>query len=242
MVTGKMLAQSQRTFLQIASGDSARLELRKAKNALERDLSVSNPTVLNRSPVPTSLGGGPDGEALWFLSPVDPATKQMMRKQDGTPFWQRNVLYYLVVPNNHDSVFGISCTGGTGAGPGYDDVCPHKVLIRKVIDGGTVTDPSDESTEEALLPDVSTYLTRPDGFSVASMAEPGLGETHLVAKDLLTFSSVLAPPPSNRSTELAVDLRAVAIADARREIDLGSRPLNQSPYTRQAPLSIFLRN
>jgi len=246
VITAVLFTNSQAVYRRLNSADTALGEMRKARAALEHDLALAAPAQLNRAAVPASLGGGgKDGEALWFLSPVDPATGQTLRKEDGTPFWQRNILYYLIVPGNHDAVFGTSCAGGVGPN-GYDDVCPHKVLIRKVIDSGVPTVASDETTEETLLSTAAIlgepYVSQPDGFSVAGMAEPGLEETRIVATYLLTFFSTSAPPPNNFATELSIDLRALSIDEARREIPVGTTALFDSRFTRQGPVSVFLRN
>ncbi|MEW6282261.1 MAG: hypothetical protein AB1758_26885 [Candidatus Eremiobacterota bacterium] len=221
----------------VSSKDSADREMGKARLALQRDLAMASPAQLSRARVPPSLGAGDDGEALWFLSPVDPASGQMAHRQDGTPCWQRNILYYLVVPDNHQPTFGMVCNGGTGP-TGYDDRCSHKVLIRKVIDTGPATIPTDETTQEALIVNINPYLTRPNGYSLAAMAgEPGLGEAKIVASQLLVFETTAGKPG-----ELNVDLRAVTIDAARRQIPLGSASCFTGPFTRQGPFSAFLHN
>ncbi|MEW6281946.1 MAG: hypothetical protein AB1758_25300 [Candidatus Eremiobacterota bacterium] len=238
VVTALLFNDSIKVWRSTSGADTANREMRKARTALERDLILARPSELRRVAVPDSLGGGGnDGEALWFLSPVDPATGTMVRKADGTPFWQRNILYYMVVPNNHQNTFKMSCTGGAGPG-GFDDRCPHKVLIRKVIDSGTPTVVTDETTEETLLPDVSAYLTRPNGYDLSGMGgEPGLAETRVVGAQLLTFFSQSVPGP-----EVAVTLQAVAVDEARRQIQLGTAALSSGPFSYSFPFSVFLRN
>ncbi|MCE7872127.1 hypothetical protein DYH09_17340 [bacterium CPR1] len=242
MVAGVLFNESRSTLRRTSGIDTCMRELRKARAAVERDLVLARPGALSRSFVGDSLGGGGrDGEALWFLSPIDPATGEVVRKQDGTPFWQRNVLYYLVVPQNHNNTFGQICAGGAGAN-GYDDRCPHKVLIRKEIDSGPPTLPTDETTEETLLNNVAPYLTRPNGFDLTAMAEAGLGEKKIVASFLLGFESFSAPPPAGLPVEVLVDVRAMSIEEARKEIRVGSDPGYASRFTHQAPFSVYLRN
>ncbi|MEW6279282.1 MAG: hypothetical protein AB1758_11705 [Candidatus Eremiobacterota bacterium] len=166
---------------------------------------------------------------------MDPVSGAVMRLDDGSPFWQRNILYYLVVP------VGDTCAGGVGPN-GYDDRCPHKLLIRKEIDLAPATVPTDPTTIETLAPTLAPFLTRPTGFSVAGLNEAGVNEVKIAAAHLLSFSSVSAPPPENLATEIAVDLRAVAVDEARREVALGSVPLSTSPFTLQSPFSAFLKN
>ncbi|MBI3924458.1 MAG: hypothetical protein HY319_02865 [Armatimonadetes bacterium] len=220
----------------IDSADTADREMRKAVAALRHDLQLASPSRLSRTQVPPSLGSASDGEALWFLSPLD-ATGKMVHKQDSAePLWQRNVLYYLVVPQDHDATFKMICAGASGP-TGDDAGCPHKVLIRKVIDSGTPTVPSDETTEEAMVADVTPYLTRPDGYDVSGMSEPGLEETTIIASNLLGFES-----QSGNPTEVAVELRAVSIQEARRETNVGATSMYAGRFTRLAPFSVFMQN
>lgn len=238
LVVAALFARTADVWRSINSADTAHRELRKARAALGRDLALANPARLSRAPVPSSLGGGPDGEALWFLSPVDPASGQLVHKQDSSqPFWQRNILYYLVVPDDHDATFGMSCIGAPGPN-GYEAACPHKVLIRKEIDSGVATIPSDEATEEVLVSDIAPYLTRPAGYDLSGMSEPGLQEARIVAVNLLTFESAA----TGVAGEVTVDLRAVAIEEARREISLGTLVVYAGPYTRLGAFSVFLQN
>ncbi|MEW6277233.1 MAG: hypothetical protein AB1758_01325 [Candidatus Eremiobacterota bacterium] len=233
-----LFRHSTQVWKHASSAEGARHGLSSARAALERDLRLSDPALVARADVPTSLGGGPDGQALWFLSPVDPATGEVVRKQDGYPFWQRNILYYLVVPSNHDAVFGVACAGGADPADGYDDRCPHKVLIRKVIDDGVPTTPADEATEEALIADITPYLTRPVGFSTAGMTgEPGLELKRILGGGFLKFST-----RSVTAREIAVDLRSVAFGEAARNLRVGQVSLVQGRYTHRLDFSVLLRN
>ncbi len=231
LVLVMLFSQSLSIWQRSSSRDTATRELRKARATIERDLSLTNPDQLGRAQVPDHLGGGgKDGEALWFLSPIDPATHQIVRAPDGTSVWQRNILYYLVVPQNHNATFGVSCTGGAAAN-GYDDRCPHKVLIRKVINQNT------------LLPNVNAYLTAPNGYDLSGMGgEPALEEVQIAASHLLTFSSVTGPAPQNIPSLVAVDVRAVAEEEARRKVGVGSLPMFTGQYTLQGPFTVLMRN
>lgn len=230
--------QSLAVWRTSSGSDTAMREMRKVRAALERDMALGRAAFVGRSQVADHLGGGGlDGEALWFLSPVDPATGQIVRKSDGSAMWMRNILYYLVVPSNHDAVFGLHCVGGAAAN-GYDDRCPHKLLIRKVIDADGATVATDETTEEALIADITPYLTQPSGYDLTAMAEPGLEDKRVAANSLLTFSSA----PGTVGSEVAFDVRAMSIAEARRAIEVGKAPAWDSRFTLQSPFSVFLRN
>jgi len=221
-----------------ASTDS-QLALTKPRDDLTRDLQSTSFSTVQVTAGPSSLGYV-DGDALWFLSAVDPATGRFMRKVDGTPFWQRNILYYSVVPNDHTGLFGYTCTGGSD-GSGYDVQCPHKVLLRKVIDKGSPTDPTDESTEEELLTpgEVTAYLTRPNRFDTSSMlGEAGLSDVSMPTNSLLLFRCQLAPQPQ-WPREVRVELGAVSLATAAREVNIGSVPLSNTRFYNLQVLSLF---
>lgn len=239
-VVAVLFFESSNIYRRTDSADSASRELRKVRAALERDLVLASPDEIQRAPVPGSLGAGQDGEALWFLSPIDPATGATVRKHDGSPFWQRNILYYLVVPAGHNALFGVNCPGAAGP-TGYEDGCSHKVLIRKEIDAGTPTDPTDETTEETLITNIAPYLSAPNGYDLSAMTEAGLTEKRIVASSLLHFETFTAPPPAGIPSELLVDVRALSIAEARRKAGLGTSAYT-GPFTLQSPFSVSLRN
>ncbi|MBI3925133.1 MAG: hypothetical protein HY319_06300 [Armatimonadetes bacterium] len=231
-----LFTQTLGVWRKIDSADTADREIRKAVAALRSDLQLASPSRLNRTQVPPSLGAGNDGEALWFLSPIA-TSGQMAHKQDSAePLWQRNILYYLVVPQNHNPTFGMNCSGIAGP-TGYEAACSHKVLIRKVIDSGVATVPTDESTEETLIADITPYLTHPNGYDLSGMNEPGVEHQEIVASRLLTFESQNAGP-----SEVSVELRAVALQDAQRETRLGSVSMYTGRFTAVAPFSVFLKN
>jgi hypothetical protein len=218
-----LFSQSLEVWRRTSGRDTAARELRKARAALERDLALASPAQLRRS---SNL----DGEALWFLSPIDPATRQIARGSDGLAIWQRNILYYLVIPANHDALFGVQCTPAAGPN-GMDDRCTHKVLVRKVIDSDT------------LLPDVSAYLTQPNGFDLSGMSgEPNLDEAAIVANRLLTFQTESAPPPHGVPNLVRVDLRAVDEEEARHETTVGTQSMYIGKYTLQGPFTVLLEN
>lgn len=220
------------------SRDSAEQNLMKASTAVFRDLSLASPSLLARTRVAPSLGGGDDGEALWFLSPIDPVSGEMVfHSDDSSPVWQRNVLYYITVPLGHDAQFAQTCAGTAGPG-NFDQACPHKVLIRKVIDSGAPTVATDESTEESLLSDVSTYLTRPNGYNVSGIQESGVEEVRIISTEMLSFRTF----PGITPQEIRVTLNAVPILEARREVALGTTPLHDHPLNKVREFSVFLRN
>lgn len=219
-------------------------QLGKAQAALARELENTEFAQVQVANGPNSLGAAPDGSAIWFLSSVDPTTGNPMRKQDGSPFWQRNILIYTVVPALHGQTFGVNCSGGSGPG-GLDDHCPHKLLIRKVVDASPATDPTDESTEEILLDPaaVQSYLTRPQGFDLSSMnSEAGLEQASVLANSIVYARFLVEPDPTRYPREVEIDLRSVLLAQAQRELAVGQVSLATHPLTVQRLASIFPQN
>lgn len=69
-----------------------------------------------------------------FVFRVAPDTGEFIRNPDGTPRWQRNILYYSVVPvapnPNEFQGSGIAVDG-------YEAAYPYKLLVRKESDGAS---------------------------------------------------------------------------------------------------------
>ena len=243
VVLASALRGSQSLWRQTTGASEAEHQLRKACAALQRDIPFCNRVYAQ--PVPGHLAaGGFDGDVVWFTSPVDPATGLIARKANGSPLYLRNVLYYLIEPQGHAGLYGYDCPGGMGPG-NYDDRCPHKVLVRKVIDFNGPS--SDEATEEQpMLPsEVLAYLTQPTGLSVASMtSESGggvqVGPVRIVAHDLLWFSCNSKASPNPVPVEL--ELRATNLLRARKSLAVGSVSLYSSGLTEEMRLSLLPTN
>ncbi len=230
------LRQTVKVWHNVSSRDQASLQLRRAALRLERDAGLASLSSSDQMPAPASLpGGGSDGDAFWFLTPVG-ADGEIYQMADGSPFWQRQILYYLTVPQGVDALAGGPVTAGADA-DGYEDRCPYKLLIRKVIDIGPTADLADETTVETLLSDPSPYLTRPNGTEVGFMlSEPGVDEVEIVANHLLQFR---VGRGVDHIRELEFDLRAVRISEARREVGLGPVSLAESAFTLQNLVSVI---
>lgn len=228
-VTSAVLSYSGRISRNVVGADQAGRGLRKAEVSLQRDLLPASTQTMSVTPVPASLGGGGlDGDALCVLSALDP-NGEPQRRADGGPFWQRNIIYHLVVP------IGDTCSGGVGPG-GYDDRCPHKVLIRQVVDVPPATVPTDQTTQEDLLPSMAGYLGRPTGLSVAGVGGPDTQSAKIVATNLLWFRATIS------GAELELDLRAISEVEARRSVNVGVTPLATSKFTTQHLISVYPRS
>ncbi len=237
VVTTLLLSQATTVWRKTSSTDSASGEMRKVQVNLARELGMSSATEVALANTPASLpAGAPDGSAVWFLMSVDPSTGEPVRRTTGAPFWQRNILYYAVVPQGHDAFFGQSCQGGTGA-LGVDNRCPHKVLIRKEIDLPPTTTTTDETTLETLIPagSISPYLNRPVGFDTGALGS----QARVIAVNLLSFS-VQRGPDSDAPGELKVVVEGAATALARKAIRVGTDPMGSFTLTRS--FSVFPKN
>ncbi len=211
--------------------DSATRELQKAARSLRRDLALARvePGRFQVGQVGPSLGGGSDGDAVVFVSPVDPTIQELRQKSDGSPFMMRNILYYLVAPGSHAQTFGYPCPGIADA-DGYEGGCPHKVLLRASCDGPlgkAPADPADPASENTLVPLVGLLLP------MNGLQPPP--DYEIVAVNLQTFR---CRPQDGR---FEVDLAACDIGEARREGKLGSS-LTGSPYQLQVRFSVYAGN
>ena len=232
------LGQSTQIFAQVDGNFDALTQLRRASSWVPKDLQRTDPATFDTKRVTT--GGGGHGNAIWMLTAVD-EFGEFQRDDDGVPIYQRNILYYLVRPNNHATISdGVNCDINDGAYPNGDPFCPHKILIRKVIDIET-----DPMISEPLLTyvGVDTYLTLPDGYDlpgmVAAVGAPGVvdGSIRVVGSNLLSFDIDQSAPPF-----LRLLFRAVRINESRKEIPgFGSVDLTREPQTLEISTSVLPR-
>ena len=225
------LAQAVREASKIwrrSTGETtARLSLRQTQRKITSDLSAGSIAQIGIAGGPVQLAsGGRNGDAVWCLSAVDPASGNFQRKLNGSPFFQNNVLYYLAVPAQHAQLYGMTCPGFRDAN-GYDQGCPHKVLIRKVVDFGAAT-----VAGETLMTasDVAAYLTQPAGLSVTSMqSEAGVRGVSLAAASLISLRAVKGTLTGAQSVDL--DASALSLLDAQRTLRVGAVDLTDTDFT-----------
>ncbi len=246
-ITHLILTRTIDTWWRVNSKHDSEQQLYRAQQSLERDLRAAafelqpdRATIeIAKAPgIPANDLSGADGDVLWFLSAIDPMTGEFRRHPDGTPFWQRNIVYYLVTPKNLAQHFDYQATGFDVGG--YEVACPFKLLVRMEIDSGVPTSPTDPSSAEKLMDfgEVSSYLDkRPDGYDCAGMAPIGCS-IKPVAANLLSFRVEL-----NSSLQgVSLDLRATSIDRARREGGIASRDLSQQPVTTQLQFLVLPPN
>ena len=226
-------SKSHDLWQRVSGGSDAQHSLRKVRNRLTRDLNRTSFESVGTMNGPSSVGPF-DGSALWFLSPIDSTTGEFVRTSTGTPFWQNHILYYAVIPNNHNELVGYDCSGGPDD-EGFEVQCPHKLVIRKVIDNGPLADPTDERTielpfqeadpqiEEADI--LNRYLTRPNGLDTSAMlSEEGVVDVSIVSANILSFQASIAPDPG-QPREIRVETASVSIPSASSTIRIGQEPL-----------------
>lgn len=210
------------------SEETAALALRRALAPLEVDFSLASAENIGQTAVPSSLGAGSDGDALWFLSPIDPATEQFVQNSRGQPVWQRNILYYLSVPANHSGCSGLSSPEG------YDHGCPHKVLVRKVINN-----PGADGSQ-LLLSNVAAHLTRPRTETDATSPGSSQEAAEVVGARLLWFR--VLPDPSGEKGVRLIDARSVALDAARAAGRTTGSGYASSPQTHFVRWPLSARN
>jgi hypothetical protein len=233
------LKQSSMVWNSSSSHRDATQRLRQVATELERSIPMASVQNLDTTPVPASLpSGGYDGDAIWFLSHINPYDGKAYVKSDGTPFWQCNVLYYSVTPRDVDRIAGTQVPSGVNP-DGYEDRCSYKVLLRKTIDLNGPSDLTDEDTSERLLVNPARFLTRPVKYDTSHMVgENDLISTELVATELLLFRA----SPQSSPDGVQFDIRAVSQEEAQRVARATSNSMLESPLTSQSLLFVTAHN
>ncbi|MBS2038376.1 prepilin-type N-terminal cleavage/methylation domain-containing protein [bacterium] len=196
----------------------ASTQLKRAAHWLRRDLLQTSKSKLETCDVPVSAAGLAEGKALWFLSCLD-ASGKPTRDNAGNPAWKKNILYYSIKPQQHDSLAGITCQPG---GPsGLDDFCAHKVLIRKEIRYQSGSGP------EVLIPSsaIASYLKAPNQLDFSVVRDTPDQTVTVLARQLLAFDA------QAQDGGVDISIQAVELARARREIAIGNQSLSNSKFT-----------
>ena len=186
---------------------------------------------------PASSLAGADGDVFWFLSAVDPNTGNLVRKPNGEPFWQRNIVYFCVTPQNLGQ-FGFSGSGLDVGG--YESACPYKVLLRYEIDSNAPTSADPLTSEEEPLmtfDQLLPLLGRPDGYDTSGLAAPNIA-VRPISGNIVTFRADYQDSISG----VKFDIRASAVNRARREGGFGSIDLANHGATQQLELNLFPPN
>ena len=231
VATGLSLRNAVKVWINTSGRDLALREIFKAQAALSRDLvtASSAPQRFQIVNCPASLGGGADGQALHWVSPVNSTSGEMVTLNDGSrsPYFFRNIFYYVSVPTDYANLFAATCSGGNEGG--FDYNCPFKILIRGEEDENPAFDPSNPSSQDQLIPALTPLLVRPTGF-------PRSTQRKTIAINLLSLQA------TQIGNEIAIHLWAVSIQDARSRTALGTTSYRQGGYTVQTRFSVFRKN
>lgn len=232
MVFG-LLQSGMGTWHQTSSSQDTHFQLNQASSRLMEELSLSSVEQMDIAAVPHLPGT--EQRAIWFLSAIDPATGEFARTDEGEPLWQRNVIYYLAQATDHDTLFGVKCDAA-------DTRCPHKFLIRRVVDAGPATAPdSAPSSEERLMTpaQVLGYLKQPTGHGL-SLARPTAEKDELIAQGLLDLQIVLGP--DRWPDEVMITISGFSAQEAGKKFALGRQDLKDTSYTHTVVQSCFPGN
>ena len=231
-----LLALGLGLWSRVESSQDVSEQLLKARDMLLTDLSETSINELIVSRFSNSSDTFQAGDVLCLLSPQDPIRKEVGRRGDGTAYWQRNLLYYSAVPSDHGELFPVGCAGRYAT-------CPHKFLIRRILDTGPVTRYRSALADvERLLPVTSLEgeLLVPEDFH-SDLRSPESGRTALVASGILDFSVRLAPP-DGLPGEVEVTLKGFDVREAGKKVNFRETDLETSPYTHTVKFSVFPRN
>lgn len=236
-----LISTASKAYHQVSGHDDGELQMKKLSRAMQKDLTESAFGGIMVAPVlDSSVRVGDAISCLSFQSGSN-ADGAPCTNLTGSPFWQRNVLYYLVRPQ------GDSCTVQAGV-DGYEDNCPHKVAIRKIIDSGVSTKPLSQggvpaADSEQPLTDLKPYLTKPTAqLSVQHM----LGETKVTsvsvaAVNLLSLKIRLATDP-NSPWEVETRILSYNRESNRQAFAVGKTALSPTDGLLAQGFSCFPRN
>ena len=231
-----MLKMADKVYRHIAGNEDAAMQLKRAARYMQKDLVATNIGNVTVDNVPAGLPGGAfDGSAICLLSNAENGTGDAVIKGVGEPFWQRNILYYCIAPQ------GDPCQGGADAG-GFDDRCPHKLLIRKIIDVAPATTALDVPPTDEVNATISGFLTRPIGPKDISnlLGQANVTQIDLVARGIVSMQVQVQPNP-NLPNEITVHLSALNVPKGQK-LAVGTQALTGNGALLVNDFSVFPRN
>jgi len=198
-------------------------DLRQAEFSLLRDLKATRADNV----VCGTLSNG-DGGLLWMNSTLRRGgllDGQACRDTDGEPIWQATIVYYLVrpAPALHQQLYGYQCP--PWAGGGVDPLCPHKLLIRRLIETQAHTAVPAVKTESEPFPAnvnawVGNPVVQPSDMKLSNLPNPGsVIESKIVALTMLSFIPLR---PSASLDRVDLHLATVRRQEAEKHLAVGS--------------------
>lgn len=206
--------------------DDAVAQILRAKASLVRDLANGSRQTgqFEVAQVGPNLSGH-DGDALTFLSSDSGAGGDSWSATgSGQASFACQVTYFLIIPSSADGL-GFTPTSGPADSAGYEQQDPCKWLIRRV------DSPVPAGSPQTLLPNWKSVFGAPlrPGSTVDGSPTPLVGATaatqRLLANQIFQFR-VLKTAPT-----WSLQISAVMVKDAQRQVAIGSIPLNPSIYT-----------
>lgn len=238
-----ILISSKALLTEVGGNADATQKIKKIFLAVNRELRATSYLWVKTDKMANMPGPGSAGDALWFLSSVDPKNGDVSARGDnGRPRWQRNVIYYPSVPTDHDSLYGIHCAGGADV-EGYDLHCPHKVLIRKVVDSGPVSTYNDPDRVEEIIPEsgINTYLNAPVGFTVPTIGQ-GTEQAQAVCPGILSFRAEKLASTPLEPEQIKIRLKVTNLEELGKKTALGTASLESAPQTESLEFCVFPEN
>lgn len=215
-----------RLWYKNSAHDDAVAQILRAKASLMRDLSNGSrqPGQFDTGHVGPNLSGY-DGDALTFLSSDSGAGGDAWNATgSGQASLACQITYFLIIPSAANGL-GFTPTSGAPDSAGYEQQDPCKWLIRRV------DSPVPAASPQTLLPNWKSVFGAPlrPGSTVNGSPTPLTGATsatqRLVANQIFQFRVLKTAPTWN------LQISAVMIKDAQRQVAIGSIPLNPSIYT-----------
>lgn len=230
IVLGIAVTSGEKLFRRVSAKYDTESQLQRALPRLQEEIRATSLSTVEVNSNPP---------AIWFLTnygppsagaPEAPDTFIPQMQMDGSPRWQRHIVYYLCQPNQHDQIANQSCGGYTGDD---DTICPHKVLIRAEI---TFENPDPTDAAQVEQPhSLATWLapvSRSSGYNVSGLRGTTINAAQVKRIDVLgrNLLSFRANKVGNR---VQIELKAVALGQAQREIKVGQVDLATSRFTTQ---------
>ncbi|MBX3170934.1 MAG: prepilin-type N-terminal cleavage/methylation domain-containing protein [Candidatus Eremiobacteraeota bacterium] len=171
-VASVLLYYGMRNWRQLDQTQDASFQLSKACRHLREELRQ---TSFNECRIDHH---GEMGDVVTFLSALDESGGEVLFQPDGSPFWQRNVMYYLIQPP------GDTCQVAD---------CSHKRLLRLSLDTGKATNADSDPavSQEDLLAEPLDKLR---------------ADAPVVAVNLKSLTIQLAPDPVAFPDEVKVEV------------------------------------
>lgn len=210
------------TWRTVSARDSAQRQVRRLQLQLTRDVqraSTGGVTVAPTADFAGVSGGNFDGGILWFQSNVDLPSGLVIRDPSAVPIYQNTIVYYLAKPSNalHTSRYGYSCQNWVGANTADPDrVCPHKVLIRLVLQKVAHAPPDYTPQDPTYTPaELGVHCVRPADLLLTNISGAEVIEKKVICDQILYFL------PSRNGGAIDFDVRVTRAREAEAKVGVG---------------------